>query len=119
MVEHERVDILWGSAYISYVKARIVHALTATNPGKLRRLDALQAVYRDYVQACIDQMVTAKLGHVTPKEYRTFFSAHPILTSQLAKCARPPLRQDLTTAHGGTDLNTIQDGQRLTTVDHV
>ena len=68
------------------MKARIAHAHRDCNAGKLEQLSALQAVYRAFVQQCVDCMVAAKRHHVKPSEYQRFFPAST-MSSQLRKCA--------------------------------
>jgi putative transposase len=70
------------------VKARIAHAHPNTNQGKLEKLAALQAVYRAYVQTCIDAMVVAKHHYVKLADSQVFFPKSIGLSSQLQKCAR-------------------------------
>ena len=70
------------------MKARIAHAAKETNPGKLQKLDELQAVYRAYVQICIDQMIKDKRTKVFLHELRTYFPTSEILSSQILKNAQ-------------------------------
>lgn len=83
------------------MKARIAFAHPDTNPGKLAGLAALQREYRSYVQACVDQMVTAKRHHVALPERQTFFAPSSVLSSQIQKCARMQAVNTVSTWHAG------------------
>lgn len=70
------------------MKARLTYPHPETNPGKLDRLDALHAVYVDYVRACVTKMVEERKTNVFPSERKTFFPPCPELSSQILKNAQ-------------------------------
>ena len=70
------------------MKARVVHAHSETNQGKLLALESLQTIYRAYVQECLNLMVQSKRHHVKPADYQKFFPKAKGLTSQIQKNAR-------------------------------
>jgi predicted RNA-binding Zn-ribbon protein involved in translation (DUF1610 family) len=71
------------------MKSRISHISLEVNAGKVRKLEELHAVYRVYVQACVDLMVSTKRTDLNPSERRLFFSSiETPLSSQIAKNAQ-------------------------------
>ena len=70
------------------MKARVIYSSKETNPGKISRLDDLQAAYQAYLQSCISLLVRDHRIHAFPSERRNYFPTSDILSSQILKNAQ-------------------------------
>ena len=69
-------------------KARFLLLHPEANPGKVAALDALQAVYTEYLQVCVAVMITARRFRVSRSEFQAFFPRCSTLSSQIVKNVR-------------------------------
>ena len=67
------------------MKARISNIAKEANLGKIRKLEELHIAYRNYAQACLDQILKDQVTSIPPSKRRTYFPTSEILTSQIVK----------------------------------